>query len=889
MRKFEEKWEHLKSNLELSAFKGIFFIECEDIGIRNALRKKIREYCLKNSLMLVEPESYPAGSKDLLEWLGSVKSSTGTDSENPPKVIFLPMPYNESEERKILHRLNEHRDSLIEEIRGILIITGLSGFLVRARSESPDLWSMGKWSFGFTHYDFEPIGSLKKRVGKVPEEKGYKYDAFISYSSRDIEFVEKLYRKLTNDGVHCFFDKKSVEWGENFVLALEKGLEESKHVVIIMSPDYFKSDWAKIERVVTQMQDPANLQRKILPIMRRDTEIPGFLKSIQYIKCRNNAEFNKEYPKICKTLGGKPDMYREELKFERGKMPKVPLNLPENFNVPYPSLKENFVGREKEIWELHDALMGKGYVVVSGVTADESMHGFGVAHLSGIAGIGKSQLAVEYAYRFSPFYPGGIFWIRAERSTNIEAARTIATTAGFTLPENEGENRELEMMWAELRRFPPCLIVLDNLPEKGGGIEIQDWIPRGGEVRVLVTSRKKFETRFARVVEVPLLTKQEGLKLLFMGDEPRDEREKNAGEGIVEELGRLPLAIEIAGSFIRIKGNRDYIRFHNLLSNSNVLSRIEESARRFSEQLPTGHEKSIFLTFEESWKNFSAKAKNILIVLGFMSPEPVPEWFLRNIMERLGITDGKEAMLGDFTFALNELKDVFFIHWNSSDGYITIHRLILDFAYIKFIENEKSWRDSFNKTIEEMQIQLDRIWDPHDTTAMHEIKDIFPHAEHIIDMMYKKGGFEIVDKLSSSLYKYFSDTGIFNKAKFYAERALEIAQKTYGKEHPVVATRLSNLALILKDLGEVSSARPLMERALEIDEKTYGKEHPKVATSLSNLALILRDLGEVSSARSLMERALEIAEKTYGKEHPETITIRNNLNLILQFSHQIKD
>ena len=60
---------------------------------------------------------------------------------------------------------------------------------------------------------------------------------FLSYSSKDGEFVRELYRRLKRDGVACFFDEESIEWGDNFVRSLEKGIDECEFFVAVLSPD----------------------------------------------------------------------------------------------------------------------------------------------------------------------------------------------------------------------------------------------------------------------------------------------------------------------------------------------------------------------------------------------------------------------------------------------------------------------------------------------------------------------------------------------------------------------------------------------------------------------------------------------------------------------------
>ena len=97
-------------------------------------------------------------------------------------------------------------------------------------------------------------------------------------------------------------------------------------------------------------------------------------------------------------------------------------------------------------------------------------------------------------------------------------------------------------------------------------------------------------------------------------------------------------------------------------------------------------------------------------------------------------------------------------------------------------------------------------------------------------------------------------------ARELLEQALAITEAAYGPDHPDVAARLSNLALILRDLGLAGEAWPVAERALAIDEAAYGPDHPDVAILLGNLALILQDLGLAGEARSLAERALAIDE-----------------------------
>ena len=113
-------------------------------------------------------------------------------------------------------------------------------------------------------------------------------------------------------------------------------------------------------------------------------------------------------------------------------------------------------------------------------------------------------------------------------------------------------------------------------------------------------------------------------------------------------------------------------------------------------------------------------------------------------------------------------------------------------------------------------------------------------------------------------------------------RALAIAEKALGPDHPDVATDLNNLAELLQAKGEYAGAEPLYRRALAIREKALGPDHPNVATSLNNLALLLQAKGDYGAAEPLYRRALAIREKALGPDHPDVATSLNNLALLLQ-------
>jgi tetratricopeptide (TPR) repeat protein len=108
------------------------------------------------------------------------------------------------------------------------------------------------------------------------------------------------------------------------------------------------------------------------------------------------------------------------------------------------------------------------------------------------------------------------------------------------------------------------------------------------------------------------------------------------------------------------------------------------------------------------------------------------------------------------------------------------------------------------------------------------------------------------------------EQGKYQEAIPIAERALEVAKRARGPEHPETANALDNLGLLFKNIGGYAKAEPLYQEALRIRQKVLGSEHPDTAQSLNNLAVLYVDMGEYPKAEPLYQEALRIRQKVFG-------------------------
>ena len=259
---------------------------------------------------------------------------------------------------------------------------------------------------------------------------------FLSHSSKDKPFVRELHRRLVRDGVTCFFDEESIDWGANFVTSLEKGIDECEFFVAILSPDFVQSKWVELERTSTMADDPAAVKRKMRPLKLEDCELPRFLKPIQSIDVSTTALFELHYAKICKSLGGtlRPDTAPPT---DRTTLPPVTA-LPLLHRMPHRSLGDKFIGRVQPLWTVFDQLSQGKTSIVQGV---------GVVY--GAGGLGKTQLAVEYVHRFNHHYPGGVFWVEADQGIP-RLIQILSTNAKVEVDEKLPERDRVEMVWSGL-------------------------------------------------------------------------------------------------------------------------------------------------------------------------------------------------------------------------------------------------------------------------------------------------------------------------------------------------------------------------------------------------------------------------------------------------------
>ena len=141
---------------------------------------------------------------------------------------------------------------------------------------------------------------------------------------------------------------------------------------------------------------------------------------------------------------------------------------------------------------------------------------------------------------------------------------------------------------------------------------------------------------------------------------------------------------------------------------------------------------------------------------------------------------------------------------------------------------------------------------------------------------------EASGRLFNQAALYLQTRADYAEAKEFFERAIQINENKFGKDHPEVAINVNNLGNVLRDLGDLTGGQQYFERAPKSDEATFGKDHPNVAIRVNNLGGVLFALGDLAGAHTNLERALKILTQFLPAEHPNIKTVRESLEYVKQ-------
>jgi hypothetical protein len=127
----------------------------------------------------------------------------------------------------------------------------------------------------------------------MPDPTGFEYDVFISYSSRDKDWVRgELLRRVEEVGLLAFIDFRDFKRGAASIKEMERGITNCRKTLIVLTPAYVESEWCEIETVMLQTLSPANRDLRLIPLLKTSCDKPLRIGALTHIDFTDSADFD---------------------------------------------------------------------------------------------------------------------------------------------------------------------------------------------------------------------------------------------------------------------------------------------------------------------------------------------------------------------------------------------------------------------------------------------------------------------------------------------------------------------------------------------------------------------------------------------------------------------
>ncbi len=545
-------------------------------------------------------------------------------------------------------------------------------------------------------------------------------------------------------------------------------------------------------------------------------------------------------------------------------------------NLPFGSLGALFKGRDAAIAELADRL---GRIPATATAAVTRV-------INGIGGVGKTRLALEYAWRHADAYSALLF-VGAESPAALQRNLAALCSASILdLPErhdtDEGRHYDAVLHW--LRGHPGWLLLVDSVDSEDAAAAAEELLPRLAGGHVVVGSRLANWSGNLALRPLEVLAPADAADFLrARSDGRRRTRADDAAlaRQLADELGYLALALEQAGAYIaqrRLSFAQYLVEWQG--QREKVLAWYDARLMQY----PT----SVAITWQTTFDRLGEPARRLLQRLAWLAPEPIPESLLAVAAPGEGGDAGEVAGTPAKAFpALVELDSYSLVRRASDAPSFTIHRLVQE--VMRGGRNDAEPAATTALRVALAWVDAAFVGDPDDIRNWPLLEPLAPHARAVAAYADAAGIADPTGRLLNDIGVLLLVKARYAEAEPLLRRALAIAEARFGDVKPEVAVHLGSLAHLLQVTNRLAEAEPLMRRALAIAVVSLGDTHPRVAVHLSNLAALLQGTNRLAEAEPLMRRALAIDEASFGDAHPMVAIRLNNLAVLLHDTNRWAD
>ncbi|MFG2130695.1 FxSxx-COOH system tetratricopeptide repeat protein [Streptomyces sp. NPDC048751] len=524
-----------------------------------------------------------------------------------------------------------------------------------------------------------------------------------------------------------------------------------------------------------------------------------------------------------------------------------------------PPRNPNFTGRSA-LLELLDQRLREGTTTV----LPEAIHGMG--------GVGKTQLAIEYAYRHQSDFDV-VWWIPAERPGQIgQALVELAQRLGLeTSPEANIAGPAVREALREGRPYSRWLLIFDNAdnPE-----QVRHYFPQGGNGTILVTSRNRRWGQVGGSLEVDVFTREESKELLRRSGPPLQEEE---ADRLAEALGDLPLALEQAAAW-RAETGMPASEYLRLFESKRM--ELLEVAPPPDYQLPVAAAWNVSLDHLETR---SPAALRLLQLCSYFAPDPIS----RSIFSGLGnssIFPELDAALNDpirLARAIREVNRYSLARIDHRTNSIEMHRLVQLVLNNRMSPQEQSRMRHGAHTL----LAAADPKTPSNPGSWPRYAELY---SHVIASDAIKSDQPWVRQLVRNVAEYLYFWGDHDVSLDFSEQAWESWLTIFGEEDQQTLLMGQWLCFMYWVVGRFDDAARLVSHLREVYERTAPPDGDDVREDALDAiqleAAVRRVEGRFATGAELDKIAYERARRAFGEDDPTTLNITHNLGVSLRLA-----
>jgi tetratricopeptide (TPR) repeat protein len=688
------------------------------------------------------------------------------------------------------------------------------------------------------------------------------FDAFLSHCSDDKPAVETLAHRLRESGITPWLDKWHLVPGDPWQPAIEQALSDCPACVVFFGPSG-TGPWQNEEMRTAISQSVSDRSGyRVVPVLlpgstKPERNVPAFLKGTTWVVFEGSLDDADAFHRLVSGIRGVapgPDGPTAETA-EPDEAVQTPA-FPPVWTVAH-HRNRDFTGREEILESLRAELCSGSPAAVTQAIA-------------GLGGVGKTQLAIEYAYRHAGEYDA-VLWVGADgaeqAAANLSRQALELKLPGVTIETPQDDALRAVQAWLE--HTPGWLLIFDNANHPD---DVRGLLPRslglqaaGGHV--LITSRHRDWTGTARSVGVPVWSREESQQFV---QERTGQDAGASADALCEALGDLPLAVAQACGYITARETAitEYLELFQ--------TRRAELWER--ESPPDAYHGTVATTWSLALEQLPATAVALLRVCSWLAPEPIPDWLFRTKVSESVPVDLQTLLSDPMEYQDARAELLRYSMLNIDDDRLQVHRLLQ--TVVRESLNTEAREDWQNATLNLVNIGFQPV--EESISTWRPSNELLPHAVFLSS--HDDGHFRSATRgrLLNQASLYLSWMGQFEKASELMQQSINVEEDAEPPDLPVLAIRYLNHAVINQDLGTFSEARSLAKHGIAIVEELDAPDIHIVATAYSNLATIELELGNYVSAHDLILKAIDIAESAKEPIIPTLVPCYNNLALIRQ-------